>query len=130
MNDHELGFTTFLAEPTQRRVRTLFELGPKRRKDVRALLDHAVQLDGRYAQHLHGSDASAGSVEAALRKYGAPKTCHVISADEALDGQEMQLSDALEMVGASYFGAFISCIPGKLGYFEYEDMKSAYLLER
>ena len=130
MNDHELGFTTFLAEPTQRRVRTLLELGPKRRKDVRALLDHAVQLDSRYAQHLHGSDASARSVEAALRKYGAPKTCYVISADEALDGQEMPLSDALDTVAASDFGAFISCIPGKLGYFEYEDMKSAYVLKK
>ncbi len=130
MNDHELGFTTFLAEPTQRRVRTLFELGSKRRKDVRALLDHAVQLDRRYAQHLQGRDASARSAEATLRKYGAPKTCYLISADAALDGQEMQLSDALDTIGASYSGAFISCIPGKLGYFEYEDMKSAYLLKK
>jgi hypothetical protein len=130
MNDHELGFTTFLAEPTQRRVRTLLELGPKRRKDVRSLLDHAVQLDRRYAQHLHGSDASACSVEAALREFGAPKTCYVISADEGLDGQEMPLSNALDTVAASYFGAFISCIPGKLGYFEYEDMKSAYVLKK
>ena len=42
----------------------------------------------------------------------------------------MNLSDALETVGSSGFGAFISCIPGKLGYFEYEDMKSAYLLKK
>lgn len=130
MNAHELGFTTFLAEPTQRRMRALFELGPKKRKDVRVLLNHAVQLDRRYAQHLQGSDASARSVEATLQKYGAPRTCYLISADEALDGQEMKLSDALDTVGASYFGAFISCIPGKLGYFEYEDMKSAYLLKK
>jgi hypothetical protein len=130
MNDHELGFTAFLADPTQRRVRTLFELGTKRRKDLRALLDHAVQLDRRYAQHLQGSDASAGSVEATLRKFGAPKTCYLISADEALDGQKMRLSNALDAVGASGFGAFTSCIPGKLGYFEYEDMKSSYLLKK
>lgn len=130
MNDHELGFTTFLAEPTQRRVRTLFELGAKRRKDLRALLDHAVQLDRRYAQHLVGREASARSVETTLRRYGAPETSYVISADQALDGQEMQLSASLDAVGASYSGAFISCIPGKLGYFVYEDMKSAYLLKR
>jgi hypothetical protein len=130
MNEHELGFTTFLAEPTQRRLRTLLELGPRRRKDVRALLDHAVQLDGRFADHLQGSDAFASAVEAALRKYGASGACYLISADEALDGQEMRLSDALNAVGASYYGAFISCVPGKLGYFEYEDSKSAYLLKR
>jgi len=130
MNEHELGFTTFLAEPTQRRVRTLLELGTKRRKDVRALLDHSVQLDLRYAHHLEGNHASARSVEAVLRKYGASDTCYLMSADEALDGQEMLLSDALHTVGGSFSGAFISCIPGKLGYFEYEDMKSAYLLKK
>ncbi len=32
--------------------------------------------------------------------------------------------------GASEFGAFISCIPGKLRYFEYEGKKSAYLLKK
>lgn len=130
MNDHELGFTAFLAEPMQRRVRTLLELGPKRRKDVRALLDHAIRLDPRYAQHLIGSDAFGSSVEELLRKYGAPNNCYLISADEVLDGREMLLSEALNAVGASFFGAFISCIPGKLGYFEYENMKSAYLLKK
>ena len=69
-------------------------------------------------------------MEAALRSHGAPTTCYVISADEALDGHEMPLSDALDAVAASFFGAFISCIPGRLGYFEYEDMKSAYLLRK
>jgi hypothetical protein len=69
-------------------------------------------------------------VDAAPRKHGAPKTCYVISADEALDGQKMPHSDALHTVAASYFGTFISCILGKLGYVEYEDMKSAYLLQK
>jgi hypothetical protein len=130
MNEHELGFTTFLAGPTQRRMRTLLELGPKRRKDVRALLDHSIRLDRRFAQHLDGAGDSARLVEAALKRLGAPATCYVISADEALDGQEMPLSDALNAVEPGHFGAFISCIPGKLSYFRYEDAKSAYLLEK
>ena len=130
MNEHELGFTTFLAEPSQRRVRTLLELGPKRRKDARALLDHAITLDPRYAQRLDGDEASAGSVELALRKLGAPETCYVISADDQLDGRKMPLSEALEAISGSSFGTFISCLPGRLGYFEYEDLKSAYLLRK
>lgn len=44
MNEHERGFLNFLAEPTKRRMATLLELGEKRRRDVRALLDHAVRL--------------------------------------------------------------------------------------
>ena len=130
MNEHELGFTSFLADPIQRRVRTLLELGPKRRKDVRALLDHGVTLDRRYAHHLQGSQASARSIAEALRKHGAPDTCYLISADAELDGREMALSDAVEAVSGSFHGGFVSCLPGKLGYFEYEDMKSAYLLNR
>lgn len=130
MNEHELGFTAFLTEPGRRRVRTLLELGPKRRDEVRALLNHAVRLDPRYALHLEGGEASAHSAEAALRAHGAPGSCHILSADEALDGREMPLSDALGAVSASFFGTFISCIPGRLGYFEYEETKSVFLLRR
>ena len=130
MNEHELGFTTFLAEPTQRRVRTLLELGSKRRKDVRELLNHAVTLDRRYARHLDGNETSARSIVNKLRKHGAPETCYLISADAALDGREMALEDAVDAVSGSFAGGFVSCIPGKLGYFDYEDMKSAYLLKK
>jgi hypothetical protein len=130
MNEHELGFSTFLAEPSQRRIRTLLELGPERRKDVRALLDHAVKLDPRYAHPLEGGSASAASVVQLLQEHGASSKCYVISADAALDGREMPLRDAVEAVAGSFFGGFISCIPGKLGYFEYEDLKSAHLLRK
>lgn len=130
MNAHELGFTTFLAEPSQRRLRTLFELGEKRRKDIRALMDHSLQLDARYCEHLSGKDASAGAVEARLRSLGAPGRCFVISGDEVLDGKETPLREALEGLSGGFFGGFVSSIPGKLGYFEYEEMKSAYLLRK
>ena len=129
MNAHEIGFTDLLAGKSQRRVRTLFELGPKRR-DIRALLDHAIELDPRYCRHLTGSESLAGAVEQLLRSLGAPDTCFVISADEDLDGKEMSLAEAVEAVSGDYSGAFISCIPGKLGYFEYEDRESAYLLRK
>ena len=128
MNEHELGFTAFLAEPSRRRVRTLLELGPKRRKDVRALLDHAITLDRRYAHRLDGDQASVASVEQALRRHGATDTCYVISAANELDGREMPLSKAVEAISGSSSGGFISCLPGRLGYFEYEELKSAYLL--
>lgn len=130
MNDHELGFVQFRAEPGRRRMQTLLELGAKRRSDVRAMLDHAVVLDGRHATHLEGEAASASNVEALLCRHGALKTCLVISSDKRMDGRELPLSDALSGVVESDFGTFLSCIPGKLGYFEYEDLRSAYLLRR
>ena len=63
MNDHERGFLQFLADPGRRRMQSLLELGPKRRADVRAMLDHAILLDDRHATLLQGEEASAVRVE-------------------------------------------------------------------
>lgn len=130
MNEHERGFIEFLAEPSRRRIATLLELGAKRRRDVRELLHHAMQLDPRFSQHLTGSDAFSGPVEARLSKLGAPANCYVLAANSHLDGREMPLSEALGAIIGMGDGAFVSCIPGRLGFFEYEDMKSSYLLSR
>lgn len=128
MNDHEKGFLAFLAEPTKRRMGTLLELGQKRRDDVRALFDHSVRLNQSCCHHLSGNEAASASVEAKLRLRGAPANCYVLSADRRLDGREMPLTDALEAIIGKGNGAFVSCIPGRLGFYEYEDVKSSYLL--
>lgn len=130
MNDHERGFLAFLVEPNRRRMETLLELGEKRRSDFRSLLHHAVRLDPRYSQHLKGGDASPGPVEAMLRKRGAPSTCYLLAADGDLDGRELPLDEALDAIIGMSNGAFVSCIPGRLGFYEYESMKSSYLLQR
>tara|TARA_R110002051_G_scaffold225076_3_gene288036 strand:+ start:10359 stop:10769 length:411 start_codon:yes stop_codon:yes gene_type:complete len=130
MNEHERGFLAFLAEPTKRRIETLLELGEKRRGDVRGMLHHAVRLDPRYCQHLMGSEAFSGPVEAALRKSGAPSTCYVLAANRDLDGRQMPLREALGAIKGMGNGAFVSCIPGRLGFYEYEDIKSSYLLSK
>ena len=130
MNEHERGFLAFLAEPSKQRMETLLQLGEKRRRDVRELLHHSVRLDPRFSQHLTGSNAFSSPVEAILRKRGAPATCYVIAADSDLDGREMPLGEALDDIIGMGNGAFVSCIPGRLGLYEYSDMKSSYLLSR
>jgi hypothetical protein len=122
VNDHELGFTAFLAEPGRRRMRTLLELGPKRRPRVRALLAHSVTLDPRYAQPAHVG------VEALLMERGAPATCFVISAGRDCDGKEMPLVDGLAAIDGC--GGFVSCIAGRLGYYSYENRGHGFLLTR
>jgi hypothetical protein len=42
----------------------------------------------------------------------------------------MPLGEALDAIIGMGDGAFVSCIPGRLGFYEYEDMKSSYLLSR
>lgn len=128
MNDHERGFLTFLVEPTKRRMETLLELGEKRRPDVRELLHHSVRLDRRCSLHLTGSESFSDTIEAILRRRGAPAICYVLSANSDLDGREMPLGDALSAIVGMGDGSFVSCIPGQLGFYEYADMKSSYLL--
>jgi hypothetical protein len=130
MNEHERGFLAFLGEPTKRRMETLLGMGEKRRHHVRALLPHAVRLDPRYSRHLDGEEALSGAVEAMLRKRGAPSTCYVLAASSELDGREMVLGEALANVSRLGDGAFLSCIPGRLGFYEYEDANSSFLLAR
>ena len=51
-----------------------------------------------------------------------------MSDNSSIDGKEMPLKEALlEIVGADA-GALVSCIPGKLAYFEMEGFSERYLL--
>ncbi len=60
---------------------------------------------------------------------GAGIKCWVIFWENAeLDGKEIDLQTALKETVGRQMGTFISCIPGKLAYFEDEDGR--YILER
>ena len=65
-----------------------------------------------------------------LRDRGAPSRCYVMSASSDLDGQEVDLNEALEDVVGVNDGTFISCIPGRLAFFEGEGPNERYVLHR
>ena len=112
-------FSSFLANPKNRNKFTK-ELAHFRWFDGRYAttvpwkVDPSLKLSGRHAQGIE-------NVCRLLRSKGAGKTCWVISEDSKLDGQELQLESALENVIGGGMGTILSCIPGKLGYFEGED---------
>ena len=58
-----------------------------------------------------------------LRQKGAPDSCFVVSEDSRIDSKQMPLLAALEQVIGYGMGTLISCIPGKLAYFEDEDQR-------
>src|SRR6266853_3754520 len=82
----------------------------------------------RPAQSLPTSCAAPSSLQKLLAGKGAGTTCWVISENSELAGQEIDLQTALEKTIGYQMGTFISCIPGKLAYFEDEDGR--YILER
>jgi hypothetical protein len=65
-----------------------------------------------------------------LKKNGAPEKCHVISEDIDVDGKEMMLREAIEEVLGYGLGSILSCIPGRLVYYEGEGPGDRYVLKR
>jgi hypothetical protein len=130
MNDHEEQFARAFIVP-EKRERYLSLLQSKRgRRKLVAGFHHCHDLDDRFARLIPSDQQSAGSIEQILKKHGAPEVCYVMADDENIDGTEMNLTDALSQVVGMDAGALISCIPGKLAYFEMEGLGKRYLLIR
>ena len=122
MNSHERAFVeSFLYAPRRERFLSALE-SPKKRK---VFLDEFCHpgwtnfLLPRYATRVDPSQDKAVDTAARLRRLGAPDRCHVI--EEQLDGQELDLDEALKEVVGLSCGVVLSCIPGKLAYLESED---------
>ena len=114
-----------------KRARYLSLLDSERgRKKILEGFHHCRDLDSRFAQRIPKNEQSRQSIEALLKGHGALHTCYVMSEDTSLDGRVMDLSAALlEIVGMDA-GALVSCIPGRLAYFEMEGLSKRYLLIR
>jgi hypothetical protein len=101
---------------------------PKRRRDITDALAHFKHLDMRYAVRIPGPQRRASGILELLKSKGAPETCYALSEDSELDGKEILLRNALASIVGYGMGTFLSCIPGKLAYFEDEDQR--WILER
>lgn len=102
----------------------------KGRTKLRARLAHFHDLDPRYAHRIPPTEQNPSAIAQLLRRNGAPPTCYVLSESDQLDGKVLPLEQALEEVVGYGMGTFLSCVPGRLGYFEGEDMNERYLLSR
>ena len=116
-----------------------FLASPKNRKKFTGSLSHFRWFDPRFAtpitwkadpklklwdRHVQG----IGNICRLLTSKGAGLTCWAISEDATIDGREMNLNAAIEHVSGRQIGTILSCVPGKLAYFESED--EALLLAR
>ena len=128
-SEHEAALIRAFVAPKRRARFLSFLRTPHGREKLRAALPHFRALDERFAHLVPSEDRYAASIEATLRSKGAPDTCHIVSEWSRIDGCDMPLSDALLEVVGSSMGTFVSCIPGRLAYFEFEDIVG-YILER
>jgi hypothetical protein len=111
-----------------------FLANPKNRRKFTESLSHFRWFDQRFAaplqwkvdqapkltpwgKHVSGID----NIYRLLKSKGAGMNCWVMSEDSEIDGREMDLRAALEHVNGRQIGAILSCVPGKLAFFESED---------
>ena len=130
LNTHESEFArNFVVAEKRARYLSLLESKNGRKKILNGF-NHCRDLNPRFARLIPSNQDSAASIEVLLRQKGAPDTCYVMSDNPEIDGREMALTDALLKTVAMDAGTLISCIPGKLAYFEMEGFDGRYILER
>jgi hypothetical protein len=127
MNHEEAVVQAFII-PVRRERYLEFLKSPKNRKKFINVLAHFKHLDPKFATSISGNQNNPSALLKLLLGKGAGIKCWVISENAQLDGKEIDLQTALKETVGRQMGTFISCIPGKLAYFEDEDGR--FLLER
>ena len=115
----------------ERRSRHLGFLESKRgRVKFRKHLAHFKDCDPRFTAAIPPGQQTAQGIETLLWQYGAPETCTIISESQDLDGVVMALPDALRKIVGYGAGSIISCLEGRLAYYEGEEPGCRYALRR
>lgn len=128
---HEVQFIRAFVIPA-RQDRFLEFINSKRgRSKFTRELDHNYTnvISQEFLTHIPKAQRTPGGIAQLLRSKNAPETCHIISSNHELDSTERPLSLALEKTVGRGFGTVVSCIPGKLAYFEAEDPGERFILE-
>jgi hypothetical protein len=129
--DHETALINAFVLRTKRARLAQFLRSPKRRGKLLDGLYHFRDLDPRFLVEIAPCDQHAEAIADLLARRGAPSQCHVISTDRELDGRDLPLVEALrQIVGRGQGAALVSCVPGRLGYFEGESPKDRFILDR
>ena len=132
--DHEVAVIRAFVQRDKQERFLGFLANPKNRKKFTESLSHFRWFDPRFAASLQwkvdqdpkltlwGKRVSGIENSYRLMKSkGAGLTCWAMSEDSEIDGRELDLREALEHVSGRQIGTILSCVPGKLAYFESED---------
>jgi len=129
MDEEALLIDAFVVAAKRGRLKELLAK-PKRRADATASLAHFGDLDPRWVVALPGASQNAASVERELRMRGADDSCHVVSEDTEIDGKRLPLKSVLEYAIGRGMGTLVSCLPGRLAFFEGEGPSDRCILAR
>jgi hypothetical protein len=127
--EHEIGFISSFIIP-KRRERYLSLLGNlKRRGKVLNRLNHSQDVDLSLARQVPPG-CIGESLAILLEQRGAGETCYVIADASDMDGQTMNLREALWQSSVHGFGVVVSCLPGRLCFYKPESPTTGFILEK
>ena len=126
--EHLLGVAEFLEANQARRFLTLANGSDNHRQKLFRMFYHDLKPKKAVSKLLDGADGFPGIIKAKLTKLGASKKA--IKLSPSSDKEEIDLMIALEKTVGHDAGTIISCIPGKLAFWESDDMNYRYILHR
>ncbi len=125
--EHELLLIkTFVTKERQERYLNLIAT-EKGRKKFRTYLSHFNDLNDKYCIPLRSLDSYCLLYDL-LKSEGAPDVCYVISENSKYDLKTLPIMDATKQLFNSGIAFFLSCIPGRLAYYEGEDSTQRFVL--
>ena len=120
MNHEEELVKAFVLPVRQERYLELLKT-PKERAKFIDQLAHFKHLNPQFVISIPGNQQHVAPLRELLTAKGAGSNCWVMSENSEIDGREMDLETALKETIGCQMGTFLSCIPGRLVYFEDED---------
>lgn len=128
--DHELSFVDNFIVPGRRERYHLKLSSKKHRKTFLSRLYHSLDYVPELATQFRPSDQAWQIVHDRLKILGAPDACYCISANSETDRTTVPLEQALRDMVGLHRGYILSCVPGRLAYYESEDTGGRYVLHR
>jgi len=129
MNPHEAAFVeSFVVKGRRQRALELLAT-PKNRFKFTGKFDHHGRdyLIPECIRSIEPRYQHPANIADILQAMGAPESCHFIGGQR--DGEDVELLSALKEVVGYGTGTVLSCVPGKLAYFEGE-IRERFLLVR
>jgi hypothetical protein len=122
----QLLIENFIYKNRQERYLNLLQT-KKGRVKFRKYIPHFKDINTQFCRNIKNLN-TPGELHEILKSEGASDICYIISEHSDYDSLSMNLSEAIQLLLNSGIAFFLSCIPGKLVYYEGEDTNERYLL--
>jgi hypothetical protein len=126
--EHELLLIKqFIIKDRQERYLNLIQTD-KGRKKFRNYISHFKDLNSKYCIPVHTLQSHIQLCDL-LKLGGAPNASYIISENSKYDMRSLDIIDAAKQLFASGIAFFLSSIPGKLVYYEGEEVNERFILK-